>query len=184
MNTTWLSDDDVQDIETALHAIEGLLMGFGDSDVHGAAARLHAVLQRHSESRDLLDSTPPDEVDALVQDFAREVLKDPQEVRAGAKTYIHVPTDGPPVTFEVEAGKELPELQRRVGGPIASASYVVEGHTAYVHDEGLLIGLPINYIVSQLFKQTLVGDAVIVGPVDAEGDTASVTAWMRGMLGV
>lgn len=184
MNTTLLSDEDVQDIETALHAIEGLLMGFGDADLHSAAAKLHAVLQRHSESRDLLDNTPPDEVDALVQGFAYEVLRTHDEAREGMKTYIHVPSDGPPVTFQVEPGKELSELQRRVGGTITSASHVIDGHTAYVDDEGLLTGKPVNYIVSHLFRQTIVGDAVIVGPVDAEGDTASVTEAMRGRLGL
>lgn len=92
MNTTLLSDDDVKDIETALHAIEGLLMGFGDADLHGAARRLGAVLDRHQESRDLLDNTPPDEVDALVKGFAYEVLRTHDEAREGGWASSRRPT--------------------------------------------------------------------------------------------
>lgn len=40
----------------------------------------------------------------------------------------------------------------------------------YIHDEGLLIGLPINYVASALFARPLVGDCVIVGALSEQGD--------------
>jgi hypothetical protein len=40
----------------------------------------------------------------------------------------------------------------------------------YVHDEGLLIGLPLNPRASMLFNMTLVGNCVLVGCLDSAGD--------------
>lgn len=40
----------------------------------------------------------------------------------------------------------------------------------YIHDEGLLIGLPINYVASALFARPLVGDCVIVGALSEQGE--------------
>lgn len=39
----------------------------------------------------------------------------------------------------------------------------------YVHDEGLLIGLPLNPKASVLFNQYLVGNCVVVGCLNAKG---------------
>jgi hypothetical protein len=40
----------------------------------------------------------------------------------------------------------------------------------YIHDEGLLIGLPINYVASALFARPLVGDCVIIGSLNEQGE--------------
>lgn len=89
-----------------------------------------------------------------------------------SKTYIRIPTAGRPEILTV-TGNELRALQEAVGGHICSAD-APEGHVLYVHDEGLLIGLPLNVLATQLSGQYLVGNAVLVGPVDSEGETAGV----------
>jgi hypothetical protein len=48
------------------------------------------------------------------------------------------------------------------------------GVTAYVHDEGLLIDLPTNNIISALFHRVLAGDALLVGVADDEGYDTNV----------
>lgn len=39
----------------------------------------------------------------------------------------------------------------------------------YVHDEGLLIGLPINVLATALFGSVLTGTCVVFGTLNAEG---------------
>lgn len=41
----------------------------------------------------------------------------------------------------------------------------------YVHDEGLLIGLPVNVVASMLFQRPLVGDVVLVGYLNEYGES-------------
>lgn len=45
-----------------------------------------------------------------------------------------------------------------------------EGIVGYVHDEGLLIGLPVNAVASMLFERPLVGDCVIIGSLNEKGE--------------
>lgn len=45
-----------------------------------------------------------------------------------------------------------------------------ESLVGYVHDEGLLIGLPVNVVASALFSRPLVGDCVIVGALNERGE--------------
>lgn len=40
----------------------------------------------------------------------------------------------------------------------------------YVHDEGLLIGLPVNAVASMLFQRPLVGDCVVIGSLNERGE--------------
>jgi hypothetical protein len=40
----------------------------------------------------------------------------------------------------------------------------------YVHDEGLLIGLPVNVVASALFGRPLVGNCVILGALNERGE--------------
>ena len=40
----------------------------------------------------------------------------------------------------------------------------------YVHDEGLLIGLPVNAVASMLFQRPLVGDCVVIGSLNESGE--------------
>jgi len=41
----------------------------------------------------------------------------------------------------------------------------------YLHDEGLLIGLPVNVCASMLFQRPLVGDVVLVGSLNEWGES-------------
>lgn len=45
-----------------------------------------------------------------------------------------------------------------------------EAVVGYVHDEGLLIGLPVNVIASALFGRPLVGNCVILGALNERGE--------------
>ena len=40
----------------------------------------------------------------------------------------------------------------------------------YVHDEGLLLGLPLNPIATALFGRIIVGNCVVYNSVDSKGD--------------
>lgn len=77
-----------------------------------------------------------------------------------------VTTDG-----EVRAENISPEaddIRRIVGGWFDCAR--AEHYVGYVHDEGLLIGLPINYIASVMFGRILAGDCVVVGSLNENGE--------------
>ena len=45
-----------------------------------------------------------------------------------------------------------------------------EHYVGYVHDEGLLIGLPVNVLASAMFGQPLVGDCVVLGALNDDGE--------------
>lgn len=100
------------------------------------------------------------------------------------KTYIRIPVEGDPslVTIQ-ETDDELEILQGIVGGLIEPVP-VDENHDLYVNEEGLLENLPVNF--NAMFvaaHQFLVGDAVMVGPVDDEGNTGSVSqAWIERLV--
>ena len=80
----------------------------------------------------------------------------------GTTQVIELPRDG--------AGKVISEI---VGGYFDIArnynKNIDAEVCAYVHDEGLIIGLPVNVLASMIIGQYLVGDAVIVGKTDSEG---------------
>jgi hypothetical protein len=80
----------------------------------------------------------------------------------GTTQVIDLPRDG--------AGQVIHEI---VGGYFDIARnynpHINAEVTAYVHDEGLIIGLPVNVLASMIIGQYLVGDAVIVGKTDSEG---------------
>jgi hypothetical protein len=40
----------------------------------------------------------------------------------------------------------------------------------YVHDEGLLLGLPLNPVATALFGRIIVGNCVVYNSVDSKGD--------------
>ena len=80
-----------------------------------------------------------------------------------------------PVTYET--------MREAVGGYIAPVR-CPHGDEVYVHDEGLLIGLDPNMgamLVAQY--QPLVGNAIVCGPLDDEGEhtplTPQVVAFLR-----
>lgn len=81
---------------------------------------------------------------------------------------------------------EYPALRDAVGGLIAPVD-CPHGDTVYVNDEGLLMGLYLNMgamLVSQ-YPGPLVGDAIICGPLDGEGDhlplSAPVVRFLRSL---
>ena len=45
-----------------------------------------------------------------------------------------------------------------------------EAVVGYVHDEGLLIGLPVNVVASALFGRPLVGNCVVLGALNERGE--------------
>lgn len=86
------------------------------------------------------------------------------------------------IVFETEVN--LKGMQEIVGGYIAPAQVhpaIGEGEL-YVNDEGLLMNLPENIIAMMLTGQFLVGNAVVVGPVDDKGRTTDVTEDMIDAL--
>lgn len=60
-------------------------------------------------------------------------------------------------------------IKDAVGGWIDTAR--TDEIVAYVHDEGLLIGLRVNAVCSLLFNRPLVGDIVLVGQLNEYGET-------------
>jgi hypothetical protein len=87
---------------------------------------------------------------------------------SGEVTAIDLPREG--------AHTVIHEL---VGGWFDCVNDYEMGVTAYVHDEGLLIDLPTNNMVSLLFRRVLAGDAVLVGVADDEGyDTDAPSDFM------
>lgn len=80
------------------------------------------------------------------------------------------------------------DVQRHVGGPFDIARFEVASHdvSVWVHDEGLLVGMPVNFIATALRDIAyldagaprpdipLVGDALISGGVDHEGESLSI----------
>lgn len=90
------------------------------------------------------------------------------------KTYLKIPVEGKPEPVVIEDGiDELSILQDAVGGKIEGVG-ISQGHTIYVNEEGLLDQLPHNQFASVVANTYLVGDAIMVGPVDDEGETESV----------
>lgn len=81
-----------------------------------------------------------------------------------------IPAEGKPYLTKVSGGYK--QLQELVGGLIDAVSN--DYASAYVNDEGLLIGLKFNRIASILMGRYLVGDAVVCGHTDDEGNDLSV----------
>lgn len=69
--------------------------------------------------------------------------------------------------------EDYKSIQRIVGGAF-DAVRTDMGHdevalVGYVHDEGMLLNLPYNYIATALFKQNIFGDCVLVWGLDENG---------------
>jgi hypothetical protein len=84
---------------------------------------------------------------------------------SGEVTAIELPREGAHTT-----------INELVGGWFDCVNDYEMGVTAYVHDEGLLIDLPTNNIMSLLFRRVLAGDAVLVGIADDEGYDTDVAS--------
>ena len=79
------------------------------------------------------------------------------------------------VLYETTQDRLGDEIRAHIGGYFDIAGGIHDS-SIFVHDEGLLIGLPTNVLASLISKPmtTLAGPAVIAGPPDAEGWTMSV----------
>ena len=79
---------------------------------------------------------------------------------------LHIKTDG---TFtELTLSGNYQEINNLVGGwfdAVRGEDFVV-----YVHDEGLLIGLEPNVFATMLTGRVIVGDVVIVGALNENGE--------------
>ena len=97
---------------------------------------------------------------------------------------IVVPGDGE-APLELREFAEFGDYQQVVGGWIEPVGIPSLGVTLYMNEEGLLQRLPLNSRVTFLWwfhvpearqRAMLVGDAVIVGAPDADGNTTDVPA--------
>ena len=93
-----------------------------------------------------------------------------------------IPAD-PELPIEIREFKRLEDYQAAVGGWIEAVDVPPLGITTYVNEEGLLQKLPFNsratflwwYELPHVRHQTmLVGDAVVVGLPDGDGDSTDI----------
>lgn len=77
----------------------------------------------------------------------------------GKHRQIDLPSEG---SYEV--------LRDTIGGLLDTVSNDNGSVVGYLHDEGLLIGLPVNTVASLLFSRPLVGNVVLVGGLSPEGE--------------
>ena len=80
-----------------------------------------------------------------------------------------IKTDGQHRAVELPDERSYEILRDLIGGTLDSVSND-KGVVGYLHDEGLLIGLPINTVASLMFSRPLVGDVVLVGALDENGN--------------
>lgn len=100
---------------------------------------------------------------------------------------LEVRVDGTAEVKPIEP--ELETLQGIVGGYIEAVGPADGRWTAYVDEEGLLKGLPLNRRATVMARQLgagdvlLVGPAVFLGPADDEGYDTDVTAEVLALVG-
>ena len=66
-------------------------------------------------------------------------------------------------------------LQGAVSGYIEAVNLPPYEATMYVNEEGLIRGLHINALASEIAGQLLVGDVVIVGPTNENGEDTGLS---------
>jgi hypothetical protein len=115
--------------------------------------------------------------------------------RMSMKTAV-IPADtDQPVRFEEVPSIGLDYLQGQVGGCVEAVWIYATNVSVYLHEEGKQLGLPVNKRASRLARRngaislldTIVGDVVIVGPVDDEGYDTGLTedqaSWLLKEVG-
>lgn len=94
-------------------------------------------------------------------------------------------------TYSRKQFKQLSDYQQAVGGliePVRLLNHTYEEIACmYVNEEGLLIGLPFNERATKLSflfqsDNLLVGDAVIIGASDEEGDDTDIPEWLAKFI--
>lgn len=85
---------------------------------------------------------------------------------------IVIPTEGAPTVLDTGDNDETEydSIRNAVGGWLDSVSTSDGRLVGYVHDEGLLIGLPVNAVASMMFDRPLVGTVVVVGGLNEQGE--------------
>lgn len=104
---------------------------------------------------------------------------------------IYVPADDSEA-LEIRELEKLEDYQAAVGGWIEAVDVPSLGVTIYVNEEGLVRRLPFNprasflwwYHVPGAHQAMLVGDVIIVGPPDDNGDGTDVPEKVVGLLTV
>lgn len=106
------------------------------------------------------------------------------------KTFIKINTSGKRelLSFE-DPEQEYPILSGAVGGMIEMVPCVYPDHYIYLNEEGKLIGLEVNDSATALAKglspfDMIVGDVVIAGPLDEDGNHYSVSNDVLGEMGL
>jgi len=107
--------------------------------------------------------------------------KTKRKVKTMSKNFLRIPVEGHPEIITVKEGQdELALLQKTVGGYIEAVTVTEDGHTLYLNDEGKMNGLPVNETATRMTRGILspydliMGDTVLVGPVDDEGESTTV----------
>lgn len=94
------------------------------------------------------------------------------------KQFVQIPADGPIVVLTSE-GDDYATISAGVGGDIQAVG-MPGGYTLYVGEEGKYDGSPFNPRATSITRGILsdrdmvMGDVVICGPVDANGDETTV----------
>ena len=84
------------------------------------------------------------------------------------KRALVIPAEGMPTTAMVEDNATYDFIKQGVGGWFDCVrSKTFHG---YVHDTGLIDGLPFNPIASIVFGQVICGDVVLFGSLNAKGE--------------
>jgi len=99
------------------------------------------------------------------------------------KQVLVIKADGGVSTEQVENSKEYDFLSKAVAGWIEAVDLDQElaGLTLWINEEGKLTGLPFNFLATKLWEMSygktdiIVGDAVITGGTDDNGETKSLT---------
>lgn len=101
-----------------------------------------------------------------------------------AKTYVHIMANGTVERFEADEANELAQLQEKVGGYIEGVA-CPSGMVLFVDEEGAIKPDPVyNERASDLARCLLVGDAVLTGGYNAEGETKGVRTGVLKQLGL
>jgi hypothetical protein len=99
------------------------------------------------------------------------------------KKFAVIKVDGSMDFHDVDPEKEYDFLSGSVGGWIQSVSLSnqLEGFDLYCNEEGKLNGLPVNWTATYLWElsygktDVLVGDVVLTGGADDEGETLGLS---------
>jgi len=81
-----------------------------------------------------------------------------------------ISTDGQHRQIDLPTEDSYEVLRDLIGGLLDTVTSPNGAVVGYLHDEGLLIGLPVNTVASMLFSRPLVGNVVLVGGLSPDGE--------------